>query len=642
MDTGPSSSSPDAVEVPEEEAAVELGPSDEAFWEVVSEPTSAEALAEAELATAVEEQQRAYVEGGVLHSTTTATQDERPELVLPPGLEGGAASGSRVAAPRFPQITGKSNFLHSNNPQNLKQAHDLRNVGVGRHNPLVSEMETRDRLVQSLKENVFTPNRVRKAMDGFESIRQTALPKKLSHDDRMRVELEAMNASLKSDGVGFDTVIKAFVKSEVTAKDKPRAIANHGNTRLFALSKVAWVFEKVLFVTFNLGSIKHDVKKAKIGKLYEKMNGMRIGARWVENDLTAFEFGVSEPLKQIEQEIFRHIAELIGVEDVGIELFERVVDDRDKCATWLMTFRDETGERKTVRIKIPQTMRESGDRVTSSGNWLMNLIAWFSFLVDPGYVDDALLCLIKFQGARMFYVSPRDQSIVKGKTGPGRKKYLACLAFEGDDTVGRLDERVWARTGEPCPVEAFFTRWGWRSKLVWKKVSGDDYVRFVGYEALISGNKLVYEGGTLVMVPEVRRALNTKSWTPTNVTPRELKTCIRIYAATLAEGFTHVEPMHAFLQAVYDDNRGGVSVSAEKVREYILAQRGELPEAGETALASVPMPGFEGTGCDVWKRLLRVCAGEFSDREWADMSHIGTVRVHGADLRTCVPASWRD
>jgi len=56
---------------------------------------------------------------------------------------------------------------------------------------------------------------------------------------------------------------------------------------------------------------------------------------------------------------------------------------------------------------------------------------------------------------------------------------------------------------------------------------------------------------------------------------------------------------------------------------------------------AVPMPPFECGDPSKWKRLLRVSAGEFTDREWAEMCHVGTVRMHGADLATCVPASWR-
>jgi hypothetical protein len=388
-------------------------------------------------------------------------------------------------------------------------------------------------------------------------------------------------------------------------------------------------------------SIKERGKHEVIEKIVQNMSSMRKGARWVENDLTAFEFGISETLKQFEQEIFRHIAKIIGVEDSGSLLFERVVDDRDKSATWRMSYKDATGEKWTKKIKIPQTMRESGDRVTSSGNFLQNLVAWFSFIVDPDHVKEALQSLLRFRGARMFYVSPRDRTMVEKRGKLVRVTYLCIFAFEGDDTLARFEEQIWSCDDLPCPVEAFFTRWGWRSKLVWKALSGDDYARFVGYEALLCDGEVVYDGGEVVMTPETKRFLKTKSWTTTSVTPNELRTCTRLFAANLAEGFKHVEPMHAILRAIYDDNAGGIDIDAQKMREYYLAVHGELPDAGMKLAANVKMPEFEGGDPTKWKRLLRCTAGDFTDREWAEMCHVGTVDVHGADLATSVPASWR-
>jgi len=518
----------------------------------------------------------------------------------------------------------------------------MRNIGIGQHNPFVSEAATRDALVEELKNKVFTSGNTKKAMRDFESTRSSCMPKKFTPEQALKAESEAMNAVLSGNAVGFDTVIKAFVKSEVSAKNKPRPIANHGETRLYALARVAYVFEHVMFDVFRMASIKGRAKHDAIEGLLQNMTKMRKGSRWVENDLTAFEFGISEPLKRLEQDIFCHIARLIGVEESGSLLFDRVVDDRDKCATWRMTYKDSTGEKKTAKIKLPQTMRESGDRVTSSGNFLQNLVAWFSFLVDSEHVADALDALMKFRGARMFYVSPRDTTLIQQKGRQIRRKYLACMSFEGDDTMARFEEKLWPeKEGDACKVDAFFTRWGWKAKLIWKPLTGDGYVRFVGYEALIHNGEVVYDGGQIVMIPEAKRFLKTKSWTTTNVTPQELKTCIRIFAASLAEGYKRVEPMHAFMRAMFDDNSGGVDVSAEKVREYVLAITGDLPTAKMKISRAVKMPEFECGNPDVWKRLMRESAGDFSDREWAEMCHIGTMRQHGADLATCVPASWR-
>jgi len=606
----------------------------------IESPDAETRLMEALAATVVEEQQRAYVEGGVLHSTTTATREEAM-LALPPGLEGGLASGDRTAQARFPRLSNTQSYLHSNNPTNLQAAHDKRNVGIGHHNPLVSEARTRDLLVEELKTRLFNLANVKAALKGFESIRESALPKKMTKEAAYNAEVEALSAVLDHKVVGFDTVVKAFVKSEVTGKDKPRPIANHGETRLFALAKVAYVFEHVMFSKLISASIKERPKKEAITEILRNMDKMNSG-KYVENDLTAFEFGISEPLKQIEQVILRQIARFIGVEDSGELLFEKVVEDRDKCVTWQMKYRDATGEKKTAKVRIAQTMRESGDRITSSGNFFQNLVAWFSYLVDPEHVKDAFDTLLKFKGARMFYVSPRDTQMIQLRGKLVRKKYLACLAFEGDDTLAKFDENIWPeQEGDACKVAAFFDRWGWRAKLVWKPLKGDTYVRFVGYEALISDCRVVYDGAEVVMTPETGRFLKTKADTTTTVTPQELKTCIRIFAANLAEGYKRVEPMHAFMQAMYDDNGGGVDVSGEAVREHYLATYGVLPDAGMKIAANVPMPAFEGGDVLKWKRLLRVAAGDFTEREWSTMCHIGSMQVHGADLATSVPATWR-
>jgi hypothetical protein len=602
-------------------------------------PAPTNKVADAVTATAVEEQQRAYVEGGVLRSITTATDGSLPRMDKHPEEEV-EGKGTRQARARFPLLSTEPNYLHSNNPANLQAAHDKRNIGIGKHNPCVTEAKTRDILLQGLKDHVFTMGHCKKALRGLDSVRDTCLPKKLSHEAAMRAETEAMNVVLKSDTVGFDTVIKAFVKAEVSSKDKPRPIANHGEVRLYALAKVAWVFDHVLFDVLQDASIKARGKREAIQNIVTNMSSMRKGARWVENDLKAFEFGISAPLKQFEQEIFRHIAHFIGVEDSGSLLFERVVNDRDKTATWRMSYTDATGEKKTRKIILPQTMRESGDRLTSSGNFLQNLVAWFCFLVDPDHVMSALQSLLRFRGAKMFYVSPRDAKMVLRNGNYSRQNYMCMFAFEGDDTLARFQEEIWAKDGEKCPVAEFFVRWGWSPKLVWKATTGDDYARFVGYEALLCNGECVYDGAQVVMTPETKRFLKTKSWTTTQVTPGELRTCIRLFAAELGKGFSRVEPMHAFLSAMFNDNPGGCDIDAGVMKEYYLAVHGEVPEANTKLSARVEMPEFEGGDSSKWKRLLRCTAGDFTNAEWATMCHIGTVDVHGADLATSIPAKW--
>ena len=153
-------------------------------------------------------------------------------------------------------------------------------------------------------------------------------------------------------------------------------------------------------------------------------------ARWVENDLSSFEFGISAKLKECGADILRSIAAIIGVDDVGTSLFERVINDRTKSAVWVMNYTDEAGARAKCKLTLPCAMRESGDRLTSSGNWLQNLIARCSMLTTEQHMHQAIETLIGNRGERMFYRSARDG-----------KKYIAIFVFEGDDTLGRFENR---------------------------------------------------------------------------------------------------------------------------------------------------------------------------------------------------------
>ncbi|APG78124.1 RNA-dependent RNA polymerase [Beihai weivirus-like virus 20] len=581
----------------------------------------------AEAAERVNAQQAAFRDG----TTITSTVVEAPGAASTSGQAEGAEVGTRVARPRFPSMSEEEVFLFSNDPRNLEAANTLRNKGVGVHQPSEKEAAVRDELVDVLCDMVFTKRESEKAMMEYESLTKTALPRKLSEEQKLQWQQDAL-AAAEGDGLSYSKFIDAFVKAEVSAKPKPRPIANHKEIRLCALAKCAWTYEHVLFRRMNKMSIKHRTKSEALSDVANALSSMKNG-RWCENDLTAFEFGISAKLKACECAILRHVASQIGIEDVGSLLFERVVNDRTKTCVWSMRYTDETGEKRTFRLILPTVMRESGDRLTSSGNFLQNLIAWCSFLLAPGTVRKSVESLLRTRGEHMFYCSARDG-----------KKYLAKLVFEGDDTLGRLDEPVWEPKREGATeslVDDFFYRWGWKPKLSWKATSGYDYARVVGYDILIKDGVAVRDGDKLVACPEMRRLLNTKQWTTTNVTPEELKTCNRIFAATLAADFTRVEPMYSFLRSMYDSNPGGKTVTDEKVREHFLMMTGELPAHGSSLLSDIAFPEFDGAGNDVeWKALARVSCGDFTDLEWATACAQPLHDRHGADLATGMPASW--
>lgn len=593
-------------------------------------PSKESGVPAAETAEKVDQQQRGFVDGTPLTGTTVIAH--RDDARMTGSVADDAAPiGERQAFARFPQMGDKESYLFNNDPRNLEAAKNLRDKGVGRHNPSVREQAAKQAALEELKGQLWTDSAMRKSLNRYEQVNRTAMPKKLSEEQKAQWWIDSINEA-EGNGVSYSRMMTAFVKAEVSAKPKPRPIANHKEIRLMAMAKVAWVFEDVMFHALEQMSIKHRAKAQALSDISKNLSEMKRG-RWCENDLTAFEFGIGEELKHAECEILRHIAGFVGLEEVGSLLFERVCSDREKSVVWTMRYKDESGEYKTFKMLLDRPMRESGDRLTSSGNFFQNLLAWLSFLVDAAHMKSAVASLIKTHGMSLFYISSRDG-----------KKYLARLVFEGDDTLGRCEEALWESVYAGVSlslIDDFFFRWGWSPKLLWKKEQGEDYARVVGYDILLRDNQAVVEGDRVVACPEMKRLLNTKNWTTTSVTPEQRKTCCRIFASVLAQEFDRAEPFYAFCKGMYDANGGGTAVTDEMLREQYIQVYGELPEHGSAELQKIEFPEFVGAADDRnWRALARVSCGEFTDVEWATASAVPDMRVHGADLRTHYPRSW--
>jgi len=542
--------------------------------------------------------------------------------------------GMRWARARFPNMTDKQVFVFANDPRNLRAANAMRNKGVGIDTRTKSERTAHKLVTEALKKYLYCEANIQEALKEYESW-SDSLPKKLSKEEREKIMQDAMHIDPMKEHYTFerptfDLVVDAFVKAECVAKAKPRPIANHKEKRLAAVGKIAWIYDWITAHKLPEMTAKGEMKEIKMSKIFRNMSKQKKGV-FVENDLTAFEFGVHSSLKRAESSIFSHIAAACGCEEVGF-LFERVIHDRGLACTWSMMYKDETGERRKMQITMPRAMRESGDRWTSSGNFLQNLIAWLAFLLgdNRARVDEAVKMLVANGGKFLRYQSPRD-----------KKWYMARLAFEGDDTVGRLEEGLVVGFSDEC--EAYFRRLGWSPKLLWKKQEGYDYVRFIGYDALLHDNKIVEEGDAVVMLPEVKRFITTKQWTTSNVAEEDLKLCNRVFAAVMGTGFRHLEPLWYLCRNIFQANAGSkVTLRDDSVlREQYMLMTGELPGRGEAIeeLGKIKFPPFEGGG-PFWRILAEVTAGECSDFEWASMCTDMDLRAHGADLAAHFARSW--
>jgi len=588
----------------------------------VKPPPPHESVRKAVEAEVRQEQAAAHISGATLQSTTVPTssktkvEGETPAKVRVPDLavlDDGKEIGPREATTRFPQVVEGAKYVFSNGPDNLIAAEAMRNVGVGTWAPMPHEEEAFVAVVEALKTHLFSPAAIKQAMKDFIDLPST-LPKKMSATTRERILHNELNEA-HMDGTPFSSSIKAFVKAEVSAKAKPRPIADHGPQRLVPIAKVAWCFEHIV-AKVKFSNIKGRSKEQALKQLFSNFGALK-GGQMLENDLTAFEFGVSEPLKRAEADIFRHIASYLNLDDQGTLAFQRIVDARTKAATWKMRFKDLAGAPCTVSIKLPRTMRESGDRLTSSGNWLQNVFAWFSYLCTAKTVGESIRKWVKGHAKTLVYTSSRDG-----------KQYAARLAFEGDDTAGSITEGL-----TEDEMSAFFTRWGWSAKLRLVPKSGDSYLEFVGARALMCDGKPVEVDGDLVVAPPIKRLLKEKAWSTSAQTPEERVGCLKAYALVLAHEFRNVPPLHAFARAMYNDNKSGEKVSAAVENDLLMSGHGIVDldaELAEVQYGNLP----------IWKRWATATAGPTTDLEWAQMCGLTTLNQHGFDLAASLPKSW--
>jgi len=584
---------------------------------------------------------RAHVEGGRLDSVTVPEESKvkaegevksdvkiGDTAVLLEGVE----VGPRDARPRFPQVSESNKQIFSNSPDNLIASEAMRNVFVGEWNPFKAEQDVFKDVVEGLKAHLFTEANIREALQGFEKTTDT-FPQKMSVKRREQAEEDCLKEAMAT-GTEFTTVVKAFVKKEVSAKPKPRPIADHGPKRLVPLAKVAWVYEHVV-AKMKFSNIKGREKTKALVELFNNFTSLKNTSALVENDLTAFEFGVSEKLKEAELDIINHVASKLNLADIGEATFERVASARTKRATWSMSFSDAAGAKCKVTIKLPRPMRESGDRLTSSGNWLQNVLAWFSFLSAAGgqesvkgtpaftgsHVQVSILKWVRSAGKNFFYTSARDG-----------KQYLARLAFEGDDTAGSLEEKI--------PVDditAFFTRWGWKSKLRCVNQTGDDYLEFVGERALmVDGKPAFTTDGELVAAPPIKRLLAEKDWMTTECSDDEYHGTMARYAIELGHRYASVPPMYAFSRAMFDDHRKHdcSKTSAAWLHDRYMS----TGEQVDTSVLTFPQPVC--TDERLWRRWADASAGAATDSEWATLCGVLTLEQHGHDLARLMPASW--
>lgn len=573
-------------------------------------------------AAEIDRQMGAHFNGDPLQSTTVIS--EHDDHVQDNRTTDGEL-GVRQARSRFPKTSSVKEYLFSNDPENLVSAEAMRNKGVGVADLSPDQSKVFDEVVAALKKHMFTKNRVLKA-ERFISKTTDVLPKNRTDVQKMQMHIDALNASGDED-IPFSLMVDAFTKKEVTKKPKPRPIVNHGNARVWGMAKTAAVFEDVMFHCVPHACIKHKEKNAKMNDLFSALDSC---AHKIENDLTAFEFGIYDRLKQAECDLFKHIMQHLDLSGDNTGFCCRVVDSRTHACTWVIRYVDTAGAKCCLKLALPRAMRESGDRVTSSGNFLQNLLAWMTMMVKPGKAEAAVQSLIQNKGKLFFYTSARDGRV-----------YKAFLAFEGDDTLGSLDEKILVHNNGQL-INEFFSSYGWSAKLKVARATGDDCIQFVGYTALLRDGKAVMEGANVVMFPEIKRILQDKPWSSTNLSEEEYHPSVAVYATCMANEFKHLAPMHAFFTAMRADHiaaGGSVRRNNAMLRDIYVKMFGDVGTE-EQVLNNVPELEPLLDGSVAYQDLARVHAGEFTKEEYAAMCGVTTLEMHGRDLACLFPQAW--
>ena len=238
------------------------------------------------------EQEAAFVEGSKILSEINLTKDS---TTLHRGNPQAASfeCGVREALSRFPHMTGDKAFFFSAHPQNITAAEFLRNQDIGDYKPWKSEMETKDRIVKWFCDNIFTYNQCQAAAREIGTTFAN-LPGKFTEKDRQEMVMKSMTETLD-----LEHVFKVNCKPEVSAKDKPRSVVDHGARRLTAVAHIAAVFDYVVFHRLKYASIKGRSKRQALTEICTNMNALKSGTV-IENDLTAFEYGIGYDLKKAE------------------------------------------------------------------------------------------------------------------------------------------------------------------------------------------------------------------------------------------------------------------------------------------------------------------------------------------------------
>lgn len=480
----------------------------------------------------------------------------------PPDMQGEMPcdGGEKVVVRRMPHL-GPRPYAFSNNGDNLSSANHLRCNGQAGdvRDETVRELIRKaaeafaDVVIPSNKEKVVLPARV-----------SEVLPKKYTCPERERYERDMWNMDKFSEG------IKAHIKLETSAKPKPRPINAHGTERLAVNCPLLGTYEAILKQRLSMFTIKGKQKRDVMTRLSDSvermaaggLNGHRRKVYGCGFDQTAFEFGGNPSFKEAEDIVLRRVADLLGAEEfmeVPSDLLDWALKERLIEKDWIGNFKDKRGMMYKHVVKMYSTMRESGDRGTSSLNWLDNMIWVCVSLCRADQYHSFWKALISANGTGGVATFPsHDMGMI-----------TIVVNAEGDDIMLWTD-----RPESQARLTAMAHNVGWCSKAEPVEQEGPGYFTYVGFHVYTLDGVPRRVQGNYVMFPELRRFLTTKSWgLISGLNPEMRAIAEALNMEMFAIGFAQLPPMAAYCRALAVGWRRHVSTTKfPKYLQFMLRQ----------------------------------------------------------------------
>jgi len=352
-------------------------------------------------------------------------------------------------------------------------------------------------------------------------------------------------------GMDIDECIDVITKLEVTSNPGkgPRLVCNEGPYRQVIALLIVSVFEDILFEFAHSASIKHQTRDGVMDSIAEtcaavpEVGGKKFEPVMVEVDQTRFdsnencrrEEGESYGLLHWEFDLLDHIAGHIG--SVRLEVapkIEKVRKQEDSCRSKLK-FGDGPrwkGNLASVRLALKWIFRTSGNRRTSSGNYIQEVgCTLANFTQNPEIFWDRK-DLLKFDW--IF-------------TGVDGQEFYFRFWAEGDDFLGQCDKRAMAWNDD---IIEGYKCLGLRAKLVFVVGTRSELARaeFCGMHFLVCEGKTVRK----CVIPDIARGLINSGYNASTAPD-----CARpgiIASAFYMKGisFAAVQPLHDYFVALAD------------------------------------------------------------------------------------------